>query len=565
MKSNGLRTFAAHALDDVRDSLRAAVGLPLAAVTGTVPLESLDAESAARHYLERALASDQVPGFQAAPVNGRRGEFKSLGVETIPLTGTQTVKFRQHYEKVPVYGSLVTVELDERKQLLALTSALGEPHNVDPTATVAPAEALATVARRAGYSGSLRGAAARLHYYFDGARERWRLAYIVKDVLKSNAAAPDPVPSQTLRNRHPHPLPELFDFVVDAHTGELVAELPRTQTLTAPAPPTAVATDHEEAALDGLGVERRVLISREEGQRLLKDVRRNVHTHDFAFQDAYLLQHRLPGQYVSSPPAPWDPAAVSAHANASEVAAFVADVLKRNGLDNAGGPYLSTINCVYQSSGGREWRNAAWIGTQMIYGQRMVNGELRSYAVACDVVAHEIMHGLTDHTARLEYAGMSGALNESYSDILGILVSNHGRPVEQWNWQLGEDLDVGGVPIRDISQPARHDQPEHMRDYQDLPVDRFHDWGGVHINSGIHNKAAYNLLTMEADGTYLLSPESVAALYYLALTQHLSRTSGFSDSRRALLAVARTLFRDDPNKQAKLAAVAGAFTAVGIE
>ena len=131
--------------------------------------------------------------------------------------------------------------------------------------------------------------------------------------------------------------------------------------------------------------------------------------------------------------------AVSAHANAQEVADYLFTVLHRNGLDNRGGPFLSTVNCTdsrQPSDQPGEWRNAAWTGKQMVYGQRLVNGQLRSYAVAGDVVAHEITHGLTDRTARLEYAFESGALNESYSDIFGIIISNRGEPdIGTWNWQ----------------------------------------------------------------------------------------------------------------------------------
>ncbi|MEY9981594.1 Zn-dependent metalloprotease [Bradyrhizobium yuanmingense] len=52
---------------------------------------------------------------------------------------------------------------------------------------------------------------------------------------------------------------------------------------------------------------------------------------------------------------------------------------------------------------GREWRNAAWIPGQMIYCQRQVNGQFRSYAAALDIIAHELLHGLTGSTARLNF------------------------------------------------------------------------------------------------------------------------------------------------------------------
>jgi len=118
-----------------------------------------------------------------------------------------------------------------------------------------------------------------------------------------------------------------------------------------------------------------------------------------------------------------------------------------------------------------------------------------------------------------------------------------------------------------MSDPSRFDQPEHMRDYQDLPVTPNGDWGGVHVNSGIHNFAAYKLITAkDANGKYYFKPTECAALFYIALTQRLSRTSGFSDSRIAVLQTAKTLFRrnNPAARKAKIRAIENAFSAVGI-
>lgn len=188
--------------------------------------------------------------------------------------------------------------------------------------------------------------------------------------------------------------------------------------------------------------------------------------------------------------------AVSAHANACIVAAFYRDVLKRNGVDNRGHRFTSSVQCLYGPEGmqTREWRNAVWDGEQMNYGQRLLEGTLRGYGASLDVVAHEIAHGVTENTCRLEYRFESGAMNESYSDIFGIIISNYKEPdIEKWNWQLGEELDPSGVPIRDVSEPTRYDQPDHMNDYRRFPSG--YDQGGVHVNSGIHNKAFYSLIT----------------------------------------------------------------------
>jgi Zn-dependent metalloprotease len=183
-----------------------------------------------------------------------------------------------------------------------------------------------------------------------------------------------------------------------------------------------------------------------------------------------------------------------------------------------------------------------------------------------DIVAHELTHGITDYTARLEYLGESGALNESYSDIFGVLVANIGQPdVKKWNSLIGEGLFGPNTALRDMKKPENFDQPSHMDKYKKLPKTENGDWGGVHTNSGIHNKAAYNMLTAKDNlGRYLLKPRDVAALFYLALTQNLSRTSRFGDSRRGVELAARSLFANKSNKQARFKAVAKAFDKVGI-
>lgn len=547
--NNGLRTFVFQSsLDPEATSLRSEV---LAAAPrngdGDIDLSVLDAENVAQRYVKTALASSELPGFTVTEVNGQPSEFKSLGVENIPFTDTKTVKLRQYYRKTPVYGSLITVELDQDNELVSINSALGDPVNVDAIASISPDQALQVVREAAGYSKQHLDAIPRLNYYYDRDAPRWRLVYIIEDVLKIDID----------NAKEAHPLPEVMDYVIDAHSGELIRELPRTQTVTVDE---MIFTD---TGKDGLGDIRQISGSQQEGVKILHNQVDNVHTHDFEFSDSRFQSSRLPGKYVQNPPDPWDGGAISAHANSEEVVRFLRNVLMRNGLDNQGGKIVSSVNCLFfGESVGREWRNAARFRGQMIYGQRMVGGQLVSYAVALDVVAHELLHGLTENTARLEYQSESGALNESYSDIFGIIISNFNQPdIDNWNWQMGEDLSDTGIPLRDLSDPKRNGQPDHIRDY----VQTTRDNGGVHTNSGIHNKAAFNILSAkDSNGNYLFDAASVTQLFYLALTQDLSRTSGFSDSRRAMEKWASSLFRNDPAQNEKLQAIAKAFDDVGI-
>lgn len=552
---SGFRTFAMHANDPAQartfNALRSARSgfSGFAMADGAAGVSKLDPETVARQYLQQSLMSDAVPSFTAPTTESGSSEFRSLGTETLPLTNTKTVKFRQTYNQVPVYSSLVTVELDENNEFMAINSALGTPEGVSSIAKIAPADALKKAFKLAGTKPS-EEFTPRLNYYFDKQANRWRLVYIIEDM---------PVKREEKTGGLSGRIPFMMDFIIDAHTGALVAELPRTASL-------------EEEATDGLGKKRRIRYSNApQGGKILQDDQLKVITYNFKFRDPEIEGSKLPGTLVSNPPG-WAAEAVSAHANATAVAGFLRDVLKRNNIDNQGGAIVSTVNCVVTrfSPGQKQWFNAFWTPAkrQMVYGQVLHGQSLRSLAVNLDVVGHEMFHGVTDATSRLEYAAQSGALNESYSDIFGILISNFEQPdISKWNWELGEKLKADEKPLRDLSKPSRFNQPEHMKNYRNMPVTANGDFGGVHTNSGIHNFAAYKIITArDAQKKFLFTPTELAAVFYIALTQQLTRSSDFSASRRGVTLAAQTLFRNNPPdvQKAKLAAIAKGFDDVGI-
>src|SRR5579859_1650219 len=524
MCANGLQTFTYHR-DDPGPNLLAAAAAPAAApgiARGPAfQPANLDHETVARYYINQLQGGGALPALATpdatAPTDST--DLKSIGSEGQPLTGTTTVKFYQRYHKIPIYGSLITVELDEPSHaFLAIHGALATPGALDSTARISPRQAEQVINQ---YGGTLTPMAAppRLYYYFDPRPPTaWRLVYLAEDVAQRAAAIGPPDGTRPSA---------LMDYVVDAHSGDFVAVLPRTQTSMAAAPrpldppprlyslfdgtancwrlvyiaedaasgaPTnATATgpvcyvvdartnervaalpptqSYDDAwvprlpaptngtapilpppapagpqvlegyAVDGLGRQRPIRYFRDAaGQQRLDDQVRNVRTYDFSFRNYVADAAVLPGDWVGDPPDPWDPMAVSAHANAGAVADYFLTVLQRNGLDNQGGPYISSINCLWSAPGAptaQEWANAIWHGGQMLYGQIRVDGSLRSYSVALDVVGHEITHGLTEQTARLEYQNQTGALNESYSDIFGVLIANYPHPdFAQWNWAI---------------------------------------------------------------------------------------------------------------------------------
>ncbi|MBR0869320.1 M4 family metallopeptidase [Bradyrhizobium tropiciagri] len=504
--------------------------------------ENVDPESAAKRILDHALASKAMPSLTAPVVDGTESSFKSLGVETVPLTGTSIVKFRQQVKGIPVYGSLVSVELGDKNEMVSLNSNLAEPDVKSYVAKISPQDALKKIAAEAGYGRELPERTPVLNLYYDQ-KGKWHLAYVVEDVRsrkKSKTPGRD--------------MPLIYDYVVDALTGALVAELPRTPTETS-------------NGMDELGNDQTFGIVREGSKKVMRDDTLNIETYDFSFGDPERAD--LPGNLVAHP---FSSAAVSAHCNATIVAKFLRDVLKRNNIDNMGGRMISTVNCVVKRfeqppAGSKIWLNAFWDGTQMVYGQAKFDGKLRSLSAALDVVAHELFHGVTGDTARLVYLGETGALNESYSDIFGIIISNVGEPdMEKWNWLIGDGISSGLEALRDMEDPTRFGQPKLMSNFVVLPLTEQGDSGGVHTNSGIHNFAAFKVMTAKDGDGFLFKPSELAAIFYIALTQQLSRQSTFSDSRRGVVLATRSLFRTLPQDQidARVAAVEAGFNAAGI-
>ena len=138
----------------------------------------------------------------------------------------------------------------------------------------------------------------------------------------------------------------------------------------------------------------------------------------------------------------------------------------------------------------------------------------------------------------------SGALNESLADTFGYFV-------DPGNWTMGEALGVENQ-IRDLSNPRRHGQPDHMRDFVNVPASNDH--GGVHTNSGIMNKAAYNVISA-------IGKEKAEQIFFQVMRYYLNNNSQFSDMRDAMVQATSSLY---PNEKNTLIAVNNAYAAVGI-
>jgi Zn-dependent metalloprotease len=178
------------------------------------------------------------------------------------------------------------------------------------------------------------------------------------------------------------------------------------------------------------------------------------------------------------------------------------DVYARHSINDDGMALLATVHY------GRDYENAFWDGQQMVFGDG--DGELfNRFTIALDIVAHELTHGVIQHEAALVYADQAGALNESLCDVFGSLVRQYqlGQNVDQADWLIGKGLftqRVAGRALRSMARPGtayddpllgRDPQPDHMDAFVETKADN----GGVHINSGIPNRA-FHLAAMTLGG-----------------------------------------------------------------
>ena len=247
-----------------------------------------------------------------------------------------------------------------------------------------------------------------------------------------------------------------------------------------------------------------------------------------------------------------DAIAVSAHANMGRVFEYFYDTFGRSGIDGDGDTIISLIHVTDQ---GESMANAYWNGRFIAYGDG--NDALSPLAGSLDVAAHEFSHGLIERTVNLEYQFQSGALNESIADVFGVLIDDE-------DWLVGEDVVSRDYfpsgALRNMADPHNNGnegdffwQPSHMREYVELTIDQ--DNGGVHVNSGIPNKAAH--LLAESIGR-----EKLGQIYYRVLdARYLNARSGFTDMRFAVIQAATDLYGLD---SVELNSATAAFDQVGI-
>ncbi|KAF9525177.1 hypothetical protein CPB83DRAFT_796688, partial [Crepidotus variabilis] len=263
-------------------------------------------------------------------------------------------------------------------------------------------------------------------------------------------------------------------------------------------------------------------------------------------------------------PATSDPAADECYDGLGATFNFYSDILSRNSINGAGMSLIGTVHF------DKNYNNAYWDGKQMVFG----DGDgtyFNRFTASLDVIGHELAHGVTQFTANLIYEGETGALNESMSDVFGCMIKQYklNQTSAEADWLIGVGLftpAVNGKSLRSMKAPGTaYDDPVIGKDLQvanyadvltsELPSD--FDNGGVHIYSGVPNRAFY-LVATELGGH---SWDRAGKIWWAALTdRRLTPSSKFQAFAKLTVEKAETLY-----DQSVKAVVEHAWKEVGVD
>jgi Zn-dependent metalloprotease len=233
-----------------------------------------------------------------------------------------------------------------------------------------------------------------------------------------------------------------------------------------------------------------------------------------------------PPAMEGSPPAPFVDANL-AYDFLEDTYDFYFNTHGRDSLDGAGMTLNATVRHCHPGLPPCPMLNAYWDDTQMV----MAFGD---GFVIDDIVGHELTHAVTIRESNLAYINQSGAINESFSDVWGEFIdlgNGNGTDTPAVRWQIGEDLTTGS--LRDMANPTTFSHPDQMTSpfYRcEMISNSTTDYGGVHTNSGVNNRAASLLVdggTFNGQTVTALGINKTAHIYYEAQVNRLNRASNY--------------------------------------
>ena len=401
------------------------------------------------------------------------GEMKLMRLDQDEL-GMRHLRMNQSYEGLRVYGSELIAHFSADGVLTAINGLYVDNISLDPTPRLSETEALdAAASDLASFFGTGQPGKPELTVFF------WEkqnyLAYRVE--IFSNA-----------------PMGR-WEYFIDARTGDVIFKANRIMDVDAVGTGTGVlgaARDHIDVDYNG-------------AQYLMTDHTRqltnNPHGHSGQMPSGsviqtYVASTTLPGDIATDADNVWNDASqhssVDGHVYTALVYDWMLATFGRNSYNGTGATMLVSVD--YSAEGAN---NAFWNGNQITV--LTWSAGYRSLAGCPDVIGHEWAHAVTQYTSSLIYQKESGALNESFSDMMGTAFEFAHSTMDVPDWYIAENVPASGTYyFRDMSNPPAKLDPDYYHgtywiDVEACTPSNTNDQCGVHTNSGVGNKWFYLL------------------------------------------------------------------------
>ncbi|MFH9007705.1 M4 family metallopeptidase [Streptomyces afghaniensis] len=265
-------------------------------------------------------------------------------------------------------------------------------------------------------------------------------------------------------------------------------------------------------------------------------------------------------------PSNLETAAADAHYGAQVTWDFYKSTFGRSGIRNDGKAAYSRVHY------GNNYVNAFWSDSCfcMTYGDGSGNTHPLT---SLDVAAHEMSHGLTAATARLNYSGESGGLNEATSDIFGAGAEFFaGNASDVGDYLIGEEIDIrgDGTPLRYMDKPSKDGDSADAWSaglggldvhYSSGPANHFFYLLSEGSGSKTINGVTYNSPTSNGSTVTGIGRTKALQIWYKALTTYMTSTTKYAQARTATLNAASALYGASSTEYK---AVAAAWSAVNV-
>jgi bacillolysin len=385
--------------------------------------------------------------------------------------GMRHVRFDQRYRNVPVIGGELAAHFTPAGQLKTVNGRFYSDIDLDVNAIVSADEAVRTSADDLlSFFGKTVPGEPELVVF------PWENAYYLCWHLFLRSSTP--------MGR--------WEYFIDAGTGEVVFKANRIMN------ENDIGTGYGVMGGSRSHIDTRLNGSVYEMRDYTRQSANNPHGHDGQMPAGNYIQTNLagaslPGTIATDPDNVWTDSATQRPAVDGQVYTalmydWLLDSLGRNGFNGNGASMIVSVN--YYAEG---TNNAYWNGEQIVVWSWATGW--RSLAGCPDVIAHEWGHAVTEYCSNLIYQKESGALNESFSDMMGAAFEFAHPTYDTPDWGMGENGRTTGVGFRSMEDPHLFGDPDYYGlsdpywiDVEGCTPSDANDYCGVHTNSGVGNK-----------------------------------------------------------------------------